>query len=243
MKKKSYLQTQSLFTVVELEVNSKCNRKCSYCPASKVSPKDVPEYMSAEIFNKLIEELEKIKFSGKISYHHYSEPLLRKDLEDLVSQVCRKLPDAYQLLFTNGDFLSDQRYLSLRRAGIDQFIVTRHGFDPLPERPGQTVKFPSDLIIVNRGGFFSKLSKSLTTPCYSPSELLMISIRGDVLLCPDDAKKVYIMGNIMHQSLEKIWFSERFVHIRELLKKGMRKEATSVCRVCDNEEYFAPGAA
>lgn len=243
MKERSYPQSQSLFTVVEVEVNSKCNRKCDYCPASLLSTKGLPDYMSAEIFNKLISELEDLKFSGKISYHHYSEPLLRFDLEDLVSQVRWKLPNVYQLLYTNGDFLSDQRYSSLITAGINHFIVTRHDFSPMPERPRQTIKFPSELIIVNRGGFFSKLPKSLTTPCYGPSEILMISISGDVLLCPDDAEKKYIMGNIMRQSLVEIWFSEKFIHTRGLLKRGMRNEASSICRMCNNEEYFASGEA
>jgi GTP 3',8-cyclase len=229
------------FTVVEMEVNSRCNRRCGYCPVSVLPTPKGDRYMSEELFDRIISELERVGFRGNLSYHLFNEPLLRRDLERLVAKVAARLPKVFQLLFTNGDLLSDERYSSLKEAGIDHFIVTRHGFEPMRQRPDQTVQFPSDLVLVNRGGFLATLEEPLTLPCYAPSEMLILTVDGDVLLCCDDAERNHVMGNIARQSLEEIWFSSRFVEIRKMLQEGKRRDASEICRQCNNREYFGPG--
>lgn len=225
----------------EIEVNSICNRKCSYCPVSVLPSPNVPLYMDDIVFNKIIEELTRIKFSGVFSYHFYNEPLLRNDLEELICRVSIKLPNASQVLYTNGDALSEERHKSLCNAGIEHFIVTRHSQKPIDKRPKQTVQFPEDLVITNRGGIMSKLGTPLTLPCYSPNERLIVTVTGNVQLCCNDAGRTQVMGNIVEQSLEEIWFSKKFTQMRELLKKGKRAETSPICRNCDDREYFASG--
>lgn len=228
------------FTSVEIEVNGRCNRRCRYCPVSVVTP-PAERLMSDHIFERTLSELIRIGFNGCVSYHLFNEPLLRRDLENLVSRVRQGLPAAYQMLFTNGDYLTDERYMSLRQAGIDHFIVTRHDYSPIPARAAQTIQFPSDLVIVNRGGFLKTINESLEVPCFAPSEKLTIGVDGEVLLCCNDSERTQRMGNIAHQSLEEIWFSEEFVRIRHLLQQGRRKDASPLCRECDDREYFGPG--
>lgn len=231
------------FKVVEMEVNSKCNRKCSYCPISILPTLDVPEFMSDEVFKKILNELVRINYSGSISYHLYSEPLLRNDLEYLVRKVRNNLPNVYQILFTNGILLSDKRYLTLKKTGIDHFFVTKHDLKPMPNRDKQTIIYPKDLTLVNRGGTLSKLKKPLIVPCYAPSEIIIITVTGDVLLCCNDAKREYVMGNITVQPIEEIWFSKEISEIRKLLMAGKREEASSICKYCDDKEHSGPGKA
>lgn len=57
-----------MFRMVEIEINSQCNRKCSYCPNSFMKRKEQGE-MESKVFYKLLESLRKIKFDGRISYH------------------------------------------------------------------------------------------------------------------------------------------------------------------------------
>lgn len=228
------------FSTVEIEINSRCNRRCGYCPVSVLPTPSSERFMAAEVFDRIVAELARLGFAGTMSYHLFNEPLLRPDLELLAMKVTTQLPGAFQLLFTNGDLLSDERYASLRRAGIDYFIVTRHDCTPIPERPDQKILFPSDLVIANRGGFFQPLEESLTVPCYAPTDMLIVTIGGDVLLCCDDAERRHVMGNIMRQSIEDIWFSPAFVAVRIMLQSGNRAEASSICRHCDNREYFGP---
>jgi 2-deoxy-scyllo-inosamine dehydrogenase (SAM-dependent) len=231
---------KSWFKVVEIEVNSRCNRKCDYCPNSLLPPPNVPEYMSDEIFEKILNELSLLNFIGRISYHFYNEPLLRNDLERLVKWVQIMLPRIHQVLYTNGSLLSDERYFTLKEAGIDHFLVTKHDSMPIPQREQQTVLFPKDIEKTNRGGNLFKLKKPLSLPCYAPSEMIIITITGDILLCYEDYRRNHIMGNITTQSLGDIWFSDEFTRIRNLLINGNRDKASTICRYCDNKIFTLP---
>jgi len=228
---------------VEIEVNSRCNRKCSYCPVSLSHNKleMLPEFMRADVFKRIISQLLRINYAGVISYHFYNEPLIRKDLEELVAYVRLTLPKAFQVLYTNGDGLDRRKYEELLKAGIRHLVVTRHSGQPIEERAAQTVLMHDDLIITNRGGLMSKLKKPLDQPCFSPDERLIVTVTGDVLLCCNDAGRTQVMGNIYTNDLEQIWYSETFVRARRLLKKGNREEASPICKYCDDTEYFAPG--
>src|SRR5262249_25939782 len=95
------------FHFVEVEVNSRCNRSCQYCPVSILPEPDVPKLMSDAVFERLLPELERIDYAGRPSYRLFGEPLLRRDLERLVKSATAAVPKAKQILYTNGDFLTD----------------------------------------------------------------------------------------------------------------------------------------
>lgn len=227
------------FTMVEIEINSNCNRGCPYCPSSKLKRPNIPLYMDNNIFDRIINELQEINFSGRISYHFYGEPLLHPELDDIVENVSKALPQSRQVLYTNGDLLTEEKYLKLRKLGISHFVVTSHDSKPFPSRPAQTVLYPKDLHITYRGGIVGALSKPLTLPCCAPSTMLIVTISGDILLCYEDAKREHVMGNIMHQSLEDIWFSPMFSYIREQLASGNR-DVAGICRICNNTAHTKP---
>ena len=236
-----------MLTVVEIEINTHCNRRCNYCPNSILPSIDPPRYMNDEIFQRILNELERIKFDGRLSYHFYNEPLLRMDIEHLVEQVSKKLPRAYQALYTNGDHLSDERYSRLRKAGIAHFIITRHDYKTIPGRDLQTVLTPDNIKLTNRGGILDKIfgidSIALSFPCYAPDEMLIVTVNGLVLLCYEDAKRTQVFGNIMENTLDEIWYSDKFVRVRRLLAQGKRNEASEICRKCTNQAHTAIGTS
>lgn len=201
--------------------------------------------MSDQVFERLLTELSRINFTGRLSYHFYNEPLLREDLERMVEMASNWRPNAHQVLYTNGELLTDKRYASLRQAGIRYFFITSHNGVLHPERPFQKIQFSKDLELTNRGGILTHLPKVtpgiLQKPCYAPSEMLIVTVTGDVVLCYEDAKREHVMGNILENSVEEIWFSERFTHFRSLLEQGKRKEASSICRQCTNQDHVTSG--
>lgn len=234
-------QLESTIKYVEVEVNSRCNRACCYCPVSILPEPDVPLYMSDAVFDKTIKELVSSKFEGVFSYHFYNEPLLRDDLEKMVDRVKHLLPETIHVLYTNGDKLSEARYHNLCNAGIDHFIITSHSRKTIPTRPKQKVLFPGNLLITNRGGTMSKLDKPLSTPCHSPNERLIVTVTGDVLICCNDAMRSFVIGNIENQNLNEIWYSPKLKYIRERLIKGKRGSASPLCKFCNDTEYKEPG--
>lgn len=231
---------------VEIEINSRCNRRCSYCPVSILPNPDVPKFMADRTLDRILNELKKIDYSGRLSYHFYNEPLLRKDLADIVRKVKVQLPNCRQVLFTNGDHLSESRYQSLYESGISYFVITSHSGKVHPDRKAQVVQFSSDLELTNRGGVLEHLSDFVVdvsdTPCFAPSEMLVITVTGDVVLCYEDAFRKHVVGNIIQQDIENIWFSEKFTQIRKQLANGNR-HATEICLKCSNHAHVTPGVS
>jgi 2-deoxy-scyllo-inosamine dehydrogenase (SAM-dependent) len=230
-------------SVVEIEVNSRCNRRCVYCPNSLPDRPKTDKFMDVGLFKKIIGELAAIEFSGRLSFHFFNEPLVRRDLEALVAWARAQLPWAYLVLFTNGDLLDDRRHADLLEAGLDHFLVTRHDFDSYPERPFQFVQLPSNFTLSGRGGTIAHSSEPLDIACFGPSEMMIVTINGDVVLCHEDAERRHVMGTLAVQSLPEIWFSDRFQAFREPLERGDRGAAGLMCGACDNRLYPVPGAA
>jgi 2-deoxy-scyllo-inosamine dehydrogenase (SAM-dependent) len=230
---------------VEIEVNSRCNRKCWYCPVSVLPWPDAPIFMSDEVFIRLHEELRRIGYAGRISYHFLSEPLLRKDLPRLVALSKSIVPESWQVLFTNGDLLTDEKYDALMKAGMDLIVVTAHDGVAPKARERQVVQFPTHLQLTNRGGTLEALPEPTdeikTLPCHAPAEMLIVTADGDVLLCYEDSKREHAFGNIMQSSLEEIWMEPRFVEWRRLVSSGSRAKAGAICERCSNAAHSEPG--
>lgn len=227
--------------VVEIEVGTRCNRRCSYCPSGHPESTPPARLMPQAVFARILDQLSQCSFSGRLSYHLYNEPLLRKDLETLVSCADAALPDACQVIYTNGDLLSEKRYSTLIAAGTDHIVVTRHDSDSFPDRPRQTVLRPSDLNLTNRGGFLLDIAQALTLGCYAPAEMLIVAYNGDVLACYEDATREHVMGNLMEQDLADIWTSKAFTALRRSLNAANRAAASKTCARCNNTAHTEQG--
>ncbi len=133
---------------VTIEVNSKCNRKCWFCPNSLLDRYSENKMMPDMLFQKIISELKEINYSEIITYSFYNEPLLDENLEDKIRFVKKMLPKCKQLITTNGDFLTEKRLDSLIDAGLDYLIVSVYGInDPAAEWCPDEAKKQNDFII------------------------------------------------------------------------------------------------
>jgi 2-deoxy-scyllo-inosamine dehydrogenase (SAM-dependent) len=196
--------------------------------------------MEIGLFRRIVAQLAGIAFSGRFSFHFYNEPLLRKDLEKLVAIARAALPLAHLVLYTNGDLLSDARYASLLEAGIDFFIVTRHGREPMRHRLHQLVQFPHDLDLSGRAGTVFTVEAPLRRACHAPSEMLIVTVNGDVVLCHEDARREIVVGNLGRSSLEDIWCGDTMERFRHHLVRGDRSGAGPVCARCNHCAYPGP---
>jgi GTP 3',8-cyclase len=200
--------------------------------------------MPPAVFDALTAQLAELNFGGRISYHFYNEPLLRKDLDRLVSTVDERVPHALQVLYTNGDLLSDHKYRQLRAAGIDYFIVTRHSGGSFPERPFQVVQRSQDLVLTNRGGVLAELPPASAAvrrqPCFVASEMLIVTVTGDVVLCYEDSRREHVLGNVLEQHVADIWQQPRATELRQALARGERS-ILPMCSQCSNAAHTRPG--
>jgi GTP 3',8-cyclase len=227
-------------SVVELEIGVSCNRACSYCPNSTLGSTSDLTFMEIGLFRRIIAQLSDIAFSGRLSFHFFNEPLMRRDLEVLVTIARSALPLAHLVLYTNGDLLNDARYHNLLNAGIDFFLVTRHGGEPMKPRLHQRVQFPRDLDLSGRAGAVVGVTTSLRRACHAPFEMLIVTINGDVVLCHEDARREVVLGNLARSTIREIWFGETMDKFRHHLMLGKRQETGSICARCDNRAYPGP---
>lgn len=121
--------------LVTFEVTMRCNAKCSFCDYWKTAPemktRELDSFVeAAKAFDPMI-----VTFSG-------GEPLLRRDLEELVSGVDRAISYKWMTLITHGAMLTPERARSLWDAGIGQFSVSLDYLDERHDRargiPGLT---------------------------------------------------------------------------------------------------------
>jgi 2-deoxy-scyllo-inosamine dehydrogenase (SAM-dependent) len=201
--------------------------------------------MERGLYSRIIREIAALEFSGRLSFHHYNEPLLRKDLPNLVKEAASMLPYARRVLYTNGDLLTDKVYHQLLDAGIDQFFITNHGRREIPQRPFQLARVPGSFRLSSRGGLVDAGDgiDGGSLPCFAPSEMLIIRHSGQVVLCHDDATGEVLMGDLRTQSVSQIWWSEDFQRKRALLEFGGRSTASTLCARCNNRLHPLPDTA
>ena len=123
--------------VVHFEVTMRCNAGCGFCDYWKTDPsardRELKSFAdAAKRFRPMM-----ITFTG-------GEPLLRRDLEEIVAEVDRAVPRTYLTMITHGGLLTVARADALWKAGISQFNISldyldgRH--DDARRIPGLTAK-------------------------------------------------------------------------------------------------------
>lgn len=228
-----------LFSIVEIEINTHCNRSCNYCP-NLVAAKP-PRLIKIDVFQRMAQELGRVGFRGRLSLHSYSEPFLHPQLADIVTVTRCKVPEAKIVLMTNGDFLDDKNYERLVNAGVFYFMVTSHSGMSFPKRPRQRVMFPDHHYFTNRGGIMASTSHScLSSACLAPSEMLVVDIDGNVIRCYEDFYRRHIMGNLLQTPVELIWNSPKFRLLRTSLREGRRDSIGGICTTCNNRNHEKP---
>lgn len=122
--KYAWLTARRMPVLVHFEVTLRCNARCGFCDYWKTDASarddEVERFAdAARFFNPML-----VAFTG-------GEPLLRRDLEQLVEAVSRAVRLKYVMLLTHGGMLGVDRALSLWRAGVNQFNIS---LDYLDER-------------------------------------------------------------------------------------------------------------
>jgi len=225
-----------MFSMVEIEINSRCNRRCDYCP-NAIEPRNAPKLMKPEQFERILDRLEEASFAGRLSYHFYNEPLLHPKLPDFVARVSLRLPNVRQILYSNGDYLTNEKYDLLRDRGIEKFVITQHDGKPGEPKANLTWLTPRQLNLTSRAGTVAAgppVAYGVT--CFAPSDMLIITITGNVVLCYEDSREEVVLGNVFNTPILEIWKSTAFQAVRASLSEGDRTVA-EVCRRCNNRAH------
>lgn len=115
--KYAWLTVRRMPVLVHFEVTLRCNARCPFCDYWKTRPSARAEELAsyadaARFFSPML-----VTFTG-------GEPLLRPDLENLVSTVADAVRLKYIILLTHGGMLTPERARSLWAAGVNQFNIS-----------------------------------------------------------------------------------------------------------------------
>ena len=255
-------QELPLPTEIEISESGTCNRSCSFCPRSAANFIDKKEFITNKLHEKLCIELKELNYKGTIRYSGFVEPMLDKNIFNLINMVRNYLPESNIEMVTNGDPLNLKRLKKLFENGLNKILISAYDgkkeSDKLEDLCIQANLNEKQYIVrhryysedqdfgitlSNRSGLMADaefkidaLKEPLKKPCYIPSYTFFLDYQGDVLMCPHDWGKKVILGDLNKEKLKDIWFSKRFMGIRKMLNKSNRN--FKPCNVCDVDGTF-----
>ena len=239
-----------LFDHVEIETVNRCNGNCDFCPVSRKN--DTREYkeMPQELFEKIIDELAELNYSGKLALFSNNEPFLDEKIIERHRYARVKLPNARLHLFTNGTLLTLEKFIEivdlLDELIIDNYQQELHLIKPCQiiaeyckEHPELTKKVTIVLrkpheILSSRGGDAPNRKQLVSygeDRCILPYKQLIIRPDGKVSLCCNDPLGKNTLGDVSKDSLVDVWFNDRFKMVRKCLYEGRKN--WKHCEFCD----------
>ena len=103
---------------VSIEVTHSCTANCRHCDKGGMKPNE--ERAEPEEYVKRLKELRSppvVQISG-------GEPLVRKDIYDVITALKDGDELPYIIFVTNGSLLDEKRYLKLKEAGADRISIS-----------------------------------------------------------------------------------------------------------------------
>lgn len=241
-----------IFNHIEIETYNRCNGGCDFCPVSVRHEKRTEKFMSQELFNKIIFELRKMKFDGCVALFSNNEPFLDSRLLIFLEIAREQLPNAKMHLFTNGTILTLEKFKKAIRY-LDELIIDNYSEnlkliptnkkiydycidnEELSKKVTIILRNPREILEARAGQAPNKqLSEELSNvKCVHPFRQMIIRPDGKVSLCCNDAIGLTVMGDASNESLNDIWFGEKFEQARaEIIKNGRR--GFEFCKNCDS---------
>lgn len=238
-----------IFDRISIEINSYCNRSCSFC--TRTNDNRIKVRMPEELVHKVLDELAAINYKGLISFHFYNEVFTDKRIFSFF-QKCKDL-GLNNYLFTNGDFLDEEVVKKLSNYNIEEFTlsiydwITDDDFDKKCREFNDKLdlsKYPWNFIIVkggenfgNRAGYVNHKVEEVSLPikaaCSKIETKMEIRYDGTVVMCCIDYHAVHPIGNINYENVIDIWYSEVRQNQISDLKKGLRN-CYKLCSKCSD---------
>jgi radical SAM protein with 4Fe4S-binding SPASM domain len=253
-----------LFERLQIESQSNCNRSCWFCPrtydrsgkylASAGDP--VLHRMPTEKILDILDQAQALGFSGRVGFHHYSEPLLDKrnvmlagearnrgmrpylhtngDVLRHDKRLCQEVGNVYELIVVGlYDYATDGELEAAKRYWRERLVGATLDFSPIGlfgVRSAHSIGIPRALVPTDSRMAVPDLTFA-NAPCHRPLLRMIIQHDGEMANCCEDTLGAFQLGNVYESSLEHLWFSERHVKVVRDLVAGKR-EGYILCRRC-----------
>lgn len=217
--------------LVHFEVTMRCNARCDFCDYWKT-----PDDRKAHELTSFVDAAR--HFDPMLITWTGGEPLLRRDLEELVSSVDRAVRTKYTTLITHGAMLTLERARSLWAAGIGQFSVSldypdaRH--DVARGIPGLAQKILANAAAIRAEGMtvrFNTVIKDdnldVIMPLVHEAERMRVGMNLSVYTDAKNGNREHLLQGEHHARVESL--------VRELLAFKRRRRGT----ISNSDHYLA----
>jgi radical SAM protein with 4Fe4S-binding SPASM domain len=242
------LKKTPLFQHLMLQTNTICTRACDFCHYGQ-EKKPEAETMQIELIEKILSELKRINYRGRLSLYEINEPLTDRRIVDLVKMAKEAVPLACQVLFTNGDLLTDDIGLKLFKNGLNILIVNSYDNKALKrnlltvDRLGGNGHMVGHHDFTVRSQWSGRAGNAVRYAlggrggsCERVFVQMYVKPSGRVPSCVNDFHDTNTMGNAYHSTLQEIWFGEAYERLRRNLIWG-RRSVSKLCTWCDYKGY------
>lgn len=239
-----------LFNHIEIETINRCNGVCSFCPVNRNSDTRELKRMEEELFYSIINQLEKLKYTGKIALFSNNEPFLDDRIIEFHKYMREHLPYARTHLCTNGTLLTVERLINIMPY-LDELIIDNYNdklelINPCKDiaayceqheemkRKITIVLRKANEVLTSRGGDSPNVAHNEKYPeasCILPYKQIIVRPDGKVSLCCNDALGKCTLGDLNNESLVDVWFGAAFSKVREQLRNG--RQGFERCKYCD----------
>ena len=208
--------------------------------------------MSWELFEKIINQLAEINYSGKLALFSNNEPFLDERIIEFSSYAREHLAKAKIHLFTNGTLLNLDIFLEIINY-LDEIIIDNYnqqlqlipsvkiikeyvdscGDDAIRKKVKILLRKPNE-ILTSRGGEAPNREKIIDVSedtCALPFQQLIIRPSGKVSLCCNDPLGKETLGDLTKETILDVWFGEKYRKTREKIARG--RKYLNHCKNCD----------
>lgn len=241
-----------LFEGIEIETYNRCNGGCSFCPVSVKNESRPEKRMSEKLFHKIIKDLEDLNYEGKVCLFSNNEPFLDDRIIDFQIYARRKLPKAHLYMYTNGTLLTEEKFLNIIPY-LDELIIDNYNQNlqlipsvkkivglceenaELKKKVSIVLRKPQE-VLTSRGGDspnkkMDKNGKYLEDSCILLFKQLIVRPDGKISLCCNDPLGRYSLGDLNVQSIEEVWYGDKYREMRDRIVGGRRN--IDKCIGCD----------
>ena len=232
-----------LFNALEIETQSRCNRRCEGCLRNSYPDKKAVEswfnvnYLPTEDIERIMKQSLEIGFSGRVCLSHYDESLMDPRIADL-GRMAKSLGFSHVYIGSNSDFLTAEMARDLDGA-FDEIVFALYVPESHYEKRAKWIQslFKKTQPRIRRGSHiithYSPLAYNAydaiiktyqnNTCIWPATNSMIINHRGDMMMCCDDMPGHFDLGNIKDHTIEELWYGEKHQdYVMALSKPGGR---------------------
>lgn len=241
-----------LFSYIDLETISTCNRTCSTCirnshpDRKKLRSWFEPHHLPIKTIHQALDQCGDLGFVGGVCLSHYNEPLMDERIAQ-IGQIVKSCGIFHPIfLNTNGDFITEDIAQGLDGV-LDKIIVSLYMKEPIKSERKAWIQslFHKTHVDVNTNAehFTTHYSPMPTLdaliethrgdPCKTEPKLhLIINHRRQYLLCCDDVIGNFDLGTFPEIGIEDYWFGDKHTKILNDLDETGGRLLYSYCSTC-----------